>query len=107
MSSSRHQTRAKKQKQELSKKQNPDVSEEGKQQEPDLLDQPSSSWSNVGGAEEKSGAEPRESLTGDTGNEVEAQQQGGWDFNSSENESSHSSISSSRTGVVHVKGVNS
>jgi hypothetical protein len=31
MSSSRHQTRAKKQKQELAKKQNPDVSEEGKQ----------------------------------------------------------------------------
>jgi hypothetical protein len=78
MSSSRCQTRAKKQKS--------DVSEEGKQQEPDLLDQPSSTWSDASGAEEKSGTELWESLTADTGNEVEAQQkEEGWDFNSSEN----------------------
>ena len=64
MSSGRRQKR--------SKQVNPDVSEEGKQQELDLPDQPSSSWSDVGGAEEKSEAgPPRVSLAGATDDEQE------------------------------------
>jgi hypothetical protein len=95
MSSGRRQKR--------SKQLNPDVSEEGKQQELELPDQPSSSWSDVGGAEEKSEAgPPRVSLAGATDNEQETEQQEGWDFDSSENESSHSSASSSQPHVPRV-----
>jgi len=82
MSTGRRQTRA--------KKQDLDTTEEGKQQEFDISDQPSSSRSEIVSVEEKSESEPRVSLTGDTDIEGETLQQEGWEFESSESESSAS-----------------